>query len=102
MDYEKIVEEWNKTNIKTPDILLLKVYGRFYAVVEDNSSIVIVASKTGIIYAIAKNNIWINEEEEVPYYETDNSDNLKIIFCTGVSLSKRHPEQYFVIENIIN
>lgn len=101
MDYEKIVEEWSKTNIKTPDILLLKVYGNFYAVVEDNSSIIVVASKTGIIYAIAKNNVQINEDNNFPYYETYNSDNLKIIFCTGVSLSKRHPEQYFVIENII-
>jgi hypothetical protein len=101
MDYEKIFEEWSKTKIRRPDILLLKIHGSFYAVVEDYTSIITVASKSGITYAIAKNNIWLNEEGEFPFYETNNSDNLKIIFCTGVSLSKRHPEQYFVIENII-
>jgi hypothetical protein len=102
MKYENIVYEWKKSSFRSPNVFILKNSGNFFAVVEDHTTIIIVVSKSGITYAIAKNKVFIDKNEYgFPIYLTDDSDNLKNLHCTGASLSKRHPDQFFVNEKII-
>lgn len=101
MDYDLIDDEWSKTTIKKPNVLLLLCGSKFYAVVEDHTNIVVVAYKNEIIYAIPKNRISLIKKDNIPIYYLDNNKHLKIISCTKETIEKRHKDQFFVISNII-
>jgi hypothetical protein len=102
MDYDKIEEAWEKTNISKPKVLLLLCGSKFYAVVEDHTNIVVIAYKNKIVYAITKNRISLIEKDGIPLYYLENNKHLKIISCTRETIEKRHKDQWFVINNIVD
>jgi len=101
-EYESITKEWKKTDILTPKILILVCGNKKYAVVEDHTNIIVVASKNEIVYAVPKNRVYLVNKEDIPpvYYLEDNK-SLKIISCTKETIEKRHKDQFFVINYII-
>lgn len=99
--YELMIKEWKKSSVLEPRIKLLAYGSNIYAVVEDHTSIVVVASKSEVIYAVAKNRLNEIIKDGIPIYVLDNSKSLKIISCTRETIEKRHKDQFFVINNII-
>jgi hypothetical protein len=105
MDIKEIKLRWQKSGFTPPSRYLLDCIGRFYAVVEDNTTIIKVVSTTGIVYSVARNRIKEYNTNigglSVPIYQLDDTDNLKIISCTRESIEKKHKDQIFVINEII-
>ena len=93
---------WDKSEFDIPSILVLYSGNKKFAVVEDSSSIITVASKTEVIYAVTKNKVQLTKDENGdPMYYVEDIDNLKIISCTRETIEKRQKKQFFVISKII-
>lgn len=93
---------WDKSEFDTPSVLMLYSGNKKFAVVEDSSNIIIVASKSEVIFAITKNKVQMSKDEnEESIYYVEDIDNLKIISCTRETIEKRHKKQFFVISKII-
>jgi hypothetical protein len=101
MKLDLIKSIWEKSEYTKPNVLILLSNGRYFAVVEDNTNIVIVVSKSEVVYAVAKNRIKLSEINGEILYVLDDYTNLKIISCTRETIEKRYPDQFFVINNII-
>jgi hypothetical protein len=89
-------------DISKPATLYLVFQNRWYAVVEDSSSVYIVASKDGQILAVAKSKAPLYQSHGVPvYYVEDTLSNpispLKIISCNSI----KNKKQKFVLEKIV-
>jgi hypothetical protein len=105
---EKISSIWKSapSDIQPPTIQILYFQGQKYAVVEDDSSIIIVASKDMRILAAAKNKTNVELENGTPYYVVDEKmyspviiSPLKVISCSGNTIKNKN--QKFVIKNIV-
>lgn len=88
--------------INKPSTLYLVFQNKWYAVVEDSSSVYIVASKDGQILAVAKSKAPLYQMYNVPvYYVEDTLSNpispLKIISCNSI----KNKKQKFVLEKIV-
>ena len=101
MSFKEVEKLWNESSFTKPKILFLYSSGKYFAVVEDNTNIVVVVSKTEIVYAVAKNRLQVTDAEAIPVYYLEDSEHLKIISCTRESIEKRHKDQYFVLSKII-
>lgn len=99
--FDVINRIWNESEFKKPNILLLFSSGKYYAVVEDSTNIIVVVSKTEIVYAVTKNRLQIDKVDNIPFYYLDDPEHLKIISCTRESIEKRHKDQHFVINKIV-
>jgi hypothetical protein len=100
-----IVKTWNEEvskskDIKAPNVYLLTSGNRMFAVVDDDSSIIFVASTTQNIYAVAQSKVEkvVNEDGYVFYY-APKIDSLKVISCTIAKIKDR--TQRFVIDKIV-
>jgi hypothetical protein len=96
MEIENLKQKWIEEGLTPPKYLFLNCQGKMYCVIEDNSSIVQVMSKTRTVYAVAKSRLTIIDESyyslELPYY-------LKVISCTENTNVKKN--QKFVSEYMI-
>ncbi len=101
MVHFEIMDLWKKSNLKIPKVYYLKCLNKYYAVVEDDSSIVIVASKNKSIYAVAKSNLEVLpiEGTDVKHYLVNNSRDLHVISCGESTISEKN--QIFTLKNII-
>ena len=101
MEHFQILDLWKNSKLKVPKVYYLKCSDKLFAVVEDNASIVIVASKNKSIYAIAKTNLELLpfEGTDVNHYLVRNSRDLHVISCGESTIKQK--EQVFVIKNII-
>lgn len=101
MEHFQIIDLWGKSGLKVPKVYYLKCLGKLFAVVEDHSSIVIVASKNKSIYAVAKKNLELLpfEGTNVNHYLVNNSRDLHVISCGESTIKQK--EQVFVVKNII-
>lgn len=95
---------WNNApkDILKPNVFFMFYLNKIYAVVDDSSSVYIVASKDKQILAVAKTKAPVYERGGVKIYIiTDSGENLitplKIISCNKIQDKK----QKFVIENIV-
>ena len=95
---------WENTpeGINKPSVFYLIFQNRWYAVVEDSSSVYTVASKDGQILAVAKSKVSLYQMHNVPvYYVEDTLSNpispLKIISCNSI----KNKKQKFVLEKIV-
>ncbi len=106
MDIKEIKLRWQKSGFTPPSRYLLDCLGKYYAVVEDDKTIIKVVSTSGIVYSVASNRLKEYnaniQDVNVPVYVIDDTDNLKIISCTRESIEKKHKDQNFVINEIIN
>lgn len=105
MNYDKIENIWATASdiLKQPNILYLVCLNKPYAVVSDSGTIIIAISKTNIVFAIAKTRAAISKDSnDNYYYDIDNPSSLKVISCTEDSTRKYHPDQAFVIDNIVS
>jgi hypothetical protein len=100
----KLAEAWSLApeGISKPATLYLIFQNKWYAVVEDSSSVYIVASKDGQILAVAKSKTSLHQMHNVPiYYVEDTLSNpispLKIISCNSI----KNKKQKFVLEKIV-
>ncbi len=89
-------------DISKPNIFFMFYLNKIYAVVDDSSSVYIVASKDKQILAVAKTKAPAYERGGVKIYNViDSGENLitplKIISCNKIQDKK----QKFVIENIV-
>jgi hypothetical protein len=86
---------WNASTLIPPMIKLLEVKKRFFIVIDDNSSIVTVISKSRVVYAVAKSLLKVKQTaENTDYYELSDFKYLKVISCTENTAIK--PRQLFV------
>ena len=97
MIIKEIKTKWEKSEFNPPNRYLLDCLGKYYAVVEDKTTIIKVVSTTGIVYSVAKNRIQEYNANiqgvNVPIYMIDDTDNLKIISCTRESIEKKFKDQ---------
>jgi hypothetical protein len=104
MMYDKIENVWQSVSdtFQTPEILYLVCLNKPYAVVSDSGTIITAVSKSNIVYAIAKTRADISRDEDNNYfYYIENPSSLKVVSCTEDSTRKYHPDQAFVIDNIV-
>jgi hypothetical protein len=99
--YDLMLKEWKKTTIQEPRIKILVCKSNLYAVVEDHTTIVVIASKSETVYAVTKNRLTEVIRDGIPVYTLDDIKKLKIISCTKETIEKRHKDQSFVINNIV-
>jgi hypothetical protein len=102
--YDFLRSVWEKapTDIDMPKVLFLFYQNKIYTVVDDSSSVYIVASKDKQILAVAKTKAPAYERGGVKIYNVvDSKENimtpLKVISCNKIQDKK----QKFVIENIV-
>ncbi len=100
-----IVKTWDEEvskskDIKAPNVYLLTSGNRMFAVVDDSSSIIFVASTTQNIYAVAQSKVEkvMNEDGYVFYY-VPKIESLKVISCTIAKIKDK--TQRFVIDKIV-
>jgi len=100
----QIQETWKdapKGAIK-PSVHLLLFQNKWYGVVEDSTSIYLVASRDKQILAVARQKVKKYQKYGVPIYYVEDSLNspispLKIISCSQI----KNEKQKFVIEKIV-
>ena len=94
-------EEAKKEGVKNPpEIFLLFAGNRYFAVTDDSSSIIFVASKAKNIYAVAKSKVSKTfNNENIPIYQVSNIDSLKVISCTIGKI--KDPNQLYAIKKIV-
>ena len=100
----RLSEVWDTApeGITKPAALYLIFQGKWYAVVEDSSSVIIVGSKDGQILAVVKSKAPLYQKYNIPiYYVEDTLSNpispLKIISCNSI----KNKKQKFVLEKIV-
>jgi len=110
---EAIINTWKKEESKDavsgslaskdivpPSVYLLKSGNRMFAVVDDSSSIIFVASTTQNIYAIAQSKVEkVMNPDGYVFYNAPNIESLKVISCTIAKIKDK--KQKFVIEKIV-
>ena len=110
---EAIINTWKKEeskdavsgslvskDITPPSVYLLKSGNRMFAVVDDSSSIIFVASTTQNIYAIAQSKVEkVMNPDGYVFYNAPNIESLKVISCTIAKIKDK--KQKFVIEKIV-
>ena len=100
-----LIKLWNsdeakKRGVKPPNIYFLFAGNRYFAVTDDSSSIIFVASKAKNIYAVARGKtVKSFNPEGVPIYQVEHIDSLKVISCTIGKI--KDPNQVFAIEKIV-
>lgn len=100
----KVIDEvWeNNFSSEKPSTMLLLYQNRWYAVVEDSSTIYFVASKDGQILAVARSKAPRYEKYGIPIYYVADSLNsliapLKVVSCSSI----KNKKQNFVIQKIV-
>lgn len=100
----RISKAWDSApeGIDTPSIMYLFFQNKIYAVVDDSSSVFIVASKDGQILAVVKSKIHNETKHNVPVYHVEDTlsapiSPLKIISCNSI----KNKKQKFVLEKIV-
>lgn len=100
MSYESIVSEWKLFSPTPPTHYILYCKGRYYAVIDDKSSVVSVASKSDVVYTVVKSKINVVQTEEgYDIYELEDPRYLKVVSCTDNTNVK--PVQKFVRDKIL-
>jgi hypothetical protein len=101
---EKISKVWDTApeDMTKPTAFYLIFQNRMYAVVEDSSTVYIVASKDGQILAVAKSKVRSEIKHNVPIYYVEDTlsspiSPLKIISCNSI----KNKKQKFVLEKIV-
>lgn len=96
----RVIKSWELSSLPPPSIYFLRSGERNFAVVEDNSSIIIAISKGRVVFAISKNKALIEEIDDTgfPRYLVTNPSNLRVISCTEDTITE--PKQFFVLKNI--
>jgi hypothetical protein len=91
---------WNASTLIPPMVKLMEVKKKFFLVMDDNSSVVTVISKSKVVYAIAKSMLKIKQtEENIDYYELTDFKYLKVISCTENTAIK--PRQLFIQDSLL-
>lgn len=100
----RLSEIWNVApeGMVKPSALYLIFQNRFYAVVDDSSSVFTVASKDGQILAVVKSKVQFTIKHEVPIYYVEDTlsapiSPLKIISCNSI----KNKKQKFVLEKVV-
>ena len=101
MNLEIIKKIWETSEYDKPQVLILSSNGRFFAVVEDKTNIIVVVSKSEVVYAVAKNRLKLGQIDDNYVYILEDYTHLKIISCTRETIEKRYPDQFFVISKIV-
>jgi hypothetical protein len=110
---ESIINDWKKEtskdevsgskaskDITPPSVYLLKSGNRMFAVVDDSSSIIFVASTTQNIYAVAQSKVEkVMNPDGYVFYNAPNIESLKVISCTIAKIKDK--KQRFVIDKIV-
>ncbi len=100
MSYESIVSTWKLFTPTPPSHYILYCKGRFYAVIDDKSSIVSVMSKSDVVYNVSKSRLTVEKSEEgYEVYNLEDPRYLKVVSCTDNTNVK--PVQKFVRDNIL-
>jgi hypothetical protein len=101
---EKISQAWNAApeDMIKPTVMYLIFQNKWYAVVDDSSTVYIVASKDGQILAVAKSKVRSEIKHSVPIYYVEDTlsapiSPLKIISCNSI----KNKKQKFVLEKIV-
>ena len=101
---EKISKVWNTApeDMIKPSAFYLIFQNKWYAVVDDSSTVYIVASKDGQILAVAKSKAPMYQKHNVPIYYVEDTlsspiSPLKIISCNSI----KNKKQKFVLEKIV-
>jgi hypothetical protein len=93
-------EESKNKDISPPSVYLLTSGNRMFAVVDDSSSIIFVASTTQNIYAVAQSKVEkVMNPDGYVFYSAPNIESLKVISCTIAKIKDK--KQKFVIEKIV-
>jgi hypothetical protein len=102
---DTIIKTWDdevskSKDITPPSVYLLTSGNRMFAVVDDSSSIIFIASTTQNIYAVAQSKVEkvVNSDGYV-FYNAPNIESLKVISCTIAKIKDK--KQKFVIEKIV-
>jgi hypothetical protein len=103
METIKAIWDTAPSDIKAPKIYYLVYQNKYYAVVDDSTSIIYVASKEKNILAAAKSKIQIVEQEGFPVYYVEDIkvsgiSPLKIVSCSLNTIKNKN--QIFVLEKI--
>jgi hypothetical protein len=103
---ESIKAVWDSApeDIKPPSIYILTYQNKFYAVVDDETSIIFVASKEKNILAVAKSKLKLIETQGVLIYYVEDIkvsgiSPLKIVSCSLNTIKNKN--QIFAIEKIV-
>jgi hypothetical protein len=101
---EKISKVWNTApeDMTKPSAFYLIFQNKWYAIVDDSSTVYIVASKDGQILAVAKSKAPMYQKHNVPIYYVEDTlsspiSPLKIISCNSI----KNKKQKFVLEKIV-
>jgi hypothetical protein len=81
-------------------VYILESGNRQFAVVDDSSSIIFIASTTQNIYAVAQSKIEkVMDSNGYIFYNVPNIESIKVISCTIAKIKDK--TQKFVIEKIV-
>jgi len=101
---EKIKAVWDKApeDVGKPDVFYLLFQNKWYAIIDDSSSVYFVASKDGQVLAVTKSKVKTEFKFGIPIYYVEDTLNgiispLKIISCNSI----KNKKQKFVIEKIV-
>lgn len=103
METVKAIWDNAPSDIKAPKIYYLMYQNKLYAVVDDSSSIIYIASKEKNILAVAQSKKEIVEYQGVPVYYVEDIkvsgiSPLKIVSCSLNTIKNKN--QIFVLEKI--
>lgn len=102
---DTIIKTWDEEvskskDIKAPKVYLLSSGNRMFAVVDDSTSIIFIASTTQNIYAVAQSKVEkVTNDDGYVFYYVPKIDSLKVISCTIAKIKDR--TQRFVIDKIV-
>ncbi len=104
MEIVKAIWDTAPKDINPPKIYYLVYQNKFYAVVDDSTSIIYVASKEKNILAAAKSKLKIGEKEGVLFYSIEDIkvsgiSPLKIVSCSLNTIKNKN--QIFALEKIV-
>ena len=103
METIKAIWDTAPSDIKSPKIYYLIYQNKHYAVVDDSTKIIYVASKEKNILAAAQSKVQLVEQEGVPVYyiediKVSGISPLKIVSCSLNTIKNKN--QIFVLEKI--
>lgn len=93
---QSVLRVWEKSDYSEPEIKFLICNQKIYAVIEDSFPIIIVMSKTNVIYAISKSKLYLNKDK---YYFLESPRDMRVISCSENSI--KDIRQKFVMTEII-